>query len=603
MIGLSSIVANIAVAAVISLSPDYPVSYRMDIKLDISNNKIAGSENIEFMNPTSDTLDQICFHLYPNAFRDTSSTYCRESSQIKADVASGNTSELVISDLAIDTLTVDSNAITENGTLYYVHLPSRLAPGKQISISLKFDLKIPRAMSRFGYNDLGNYLLSYWHPVLAGYQKGQLQDFEYHANSEFFSNFSSYNVRLDIPSDFKIGSTGELTEISKDSSRAVWEAVADTVLDFAFVCGPAFEITESDTSGIHLRYLLEKRHQRYEPAADAMTKFAIQHDSQAFFKYPYKTFTLVDFESGAEGMELPGMVVITFPGTRMFSNGKSLLDLTIVHEITHEWFYATVATNEAIEPWLDEGVTSYVTERILSEGCDTLGQINVLGYKFKFDTFERLASLMLKAEYPIDLKSWDYPDEASYGASVYYRSSLVFETLEELLGRALWDSSLTAYARQNRFRHPDGGDFENAIETTSKVDLSHFYAQYISGCSRVDYSIRSLSNKSITLGDSLKKYEVTLKIARELDGTLPQKISILLENGERLDTTWQDGSSRIATLKFHTNSRSRSASLTSYALDENIANNSMSLESFGSRLISFEWDTVFLTEFLLSLIL
>ena len=603
MIGLPNIAANIMAAAFVSLSPQVPVSYQLDAKLEISTNMISGVENIKFLNPTPDTLDRICFHLYPNAFRDTATVFCRENAQIRADVASGNISELKISELKIDSLRIDSSAITESGTLYYVRLPAKLSPGESIYISLKFDLKIPKARERFGYNELGNYLLSYWHPILAGYQKGRLVDFEYHANSEFFSNFSSYDVRLDIPSGFKIGATGELAEVSKDSSRTIWEAHADTVLDFAFACGPAFELSESDTLGINLRYMLEKGHAKYGPATDAMTKFSLLYNSERFFKYPYKTFTLVDFESGAEGMELPGMVVIRYPDTRMFSNGKSMLDLTIAHEITHEWFYATIASNEAEEPWLDEGVTSYVTERLLDSAGDTLGQFDILGYKFKFNVFERLAALMSKGEYPINLKSWDYPDDAAYGINVYNRSTLVLKSLEELAGQSSMDSALGAYARQYRFRHPDLSDFENAISSHSGIDLSRFYAQYISGTSRVDYGIRSLSYKSIATADSAKKYEVSLKIARELDGILLQKIALTLENGNRIDTTWEDTIARVATLKFYTDSRPQFAALTGYALDENIANNSMYVDSFGSRLISFEWDSVFMVEFFLSLIL
>ncbi len=249
--------------ALISLSPELPASYRMDVKLDTSNNNITGFENIEFMNPTSDTLSQICFHLYPNAFKDTSSAFCRENSEIRSEVAAGNTSELKISNLTIDSLSIDSNGIEESGTLLYVNLPTKLPPLKTISISLKFELKIPKTLMRFGYNDLGNYLLSHWHPILCGYQKGVLQDFEYHSNSEFFSNFSSYDVRLDVPLGFAVGSTGELTEVSRDSSRTIWNAHADTVIDFAFVCGPGFEVIESDTLGIKIRYLLEKRHLKY----------------------------------------------------------------------------------------------------------------------------------------------------------------------------------------------------------------------------------------------------------------------------------------------------------------------------------------------------
>jgi hypothetical protein len=604
MIGLSAIVANFAVAAMISLSPEYPTSYQIEIKLDTSSHSIAGSEKIEFMNPTSDSLDKICFHLYPNAFKDTSSVFCRENSEMRSQVAAGNKSELKVMNLAINSITIDSSAIIDSGTLTYVTLPLKLPPLDTIAVSLDFELKIPKTMMRLGYNNLGNYLLSHWHPILAGYQKGRLTDFEYHSNGEFFSNFSSYNVKLDIPTGFQIGSTGELTEISKDSSRTTWQAHADSVIDFAFSCGPAFEIRESDTLGIHIRYLLEKSHQKFADPVDAITKFTLGYDSKMFFSYPYKTFTLVDFEPDAQGMELPGMVVITFPGNRMLSNGRKLLDLTVAHEITHEWFYATVATNEAEEPWLDEGFTSYVTERILEAGGDSLSELSILGYKFNMSVFERLAALMAKGEYPIDIKSWEYPDEMSYGIAVYYRASLVLETLEKLMGREKFDLFLKSYAQDFRFKHPTEGDILNSASADINTNLTSFFSQFIHGTSRLDYAIRNLKYKTAQNSDSTKKYEITITVAREQDGILPQHIRLTLEDGSFRDTTWENQYRKLTDFKFYSVSRPVSAAIIdNYPLDENIANNTFYVDSFGSRLLSFEWDTVYMVEIILSLIL
>ncbi len=518
-------------------------------------------------------------------------------------MASGNTSELAVSDIYINDRPIDSNSIDLSGTLLYVKLPARLPPSQMISIALKFKLKIPRVIMRFGYNTLGNYLLAHWHPILCGYQNNQLQDFEYHANSEFFSNFSSYDVKLDIPADFAIGSTGEVMEVSKDSARVIWQARADTVIDFAFACGPAFNVTEVDTMDIHLRYLLEKRHEKYLSSVEEMTAYSLSYDSEKFYKYPYKTFTVVDFRSGAQGMELPGMIVIAFPGITNFSIGKWMLDMTIAHEATHQWFYATVATNEAKEPWLDEGVTSYVTDRILSSAGDTLSEVSVMGYKLNLSILERTLALMLRAEYPIDLKSWDYPSDESYAVAVYYRSALVFKTLEELLGRAGMDSALGAYAREYRFSNPTGGDFERAIETSAGIDLGRFYEQFISGTARVDYGIKYLTYKSIAPEDTTKKYEVKVTVERLRDGILPETLSLALDDGTKLDTLW-NGEDRTAIFTFQTTAVPKYAELGPvYALDENIANNTFYRNSLGSRIVSFEWDTVFIKEFILSLFL
>jgi hypothetical protein len=228
-----------------------------------------------------------------------------------------------------------------------------------------------------------------------------------------------------------------------------------------------------------------------------------------------------------------------------------------------------------------------------------------LGYRLGWDTSERTFGLIARAEWPINLKSWNYPDEMSYGAAVYYRASLVIQTLESLAGREKFDSFLKTYAGNFRFRHPNGDDFINTATVMLNMDMTMFYNQFIRGTARLDYSIRSLEYNALHDPDSTNQYEVSVTVARELDGILPQTISLILESGARVDSLW-DGESRIATLKFYAASRPLYAVLNldrPYPLDENISNNSLYLKSFGGRIMSFEWDAVFLLEMLLSLIL
>ena len=598
MINLAFALAAIISTSNAALTPDYPAAYSMDVKLDTESRSISGNEKIRFVNPTSDTLGEIAFHLYPNAFKDTSSVYAREDSRIVADIEAGNVSGIDLSNILINGVVVNREQCRSDGTLYYITLPNKLSPRDSLSISLNFNLKIPKIRVRFGDDEYGNYLLSHWHPILCGYQKGRLIDFEYHSNSEFFSNFASYDVKLDMPSDFVIGSTGELTEISRDSSRVIWQAHADSVIDFAFACGPAFDVVEKDTLGIKLRYLLRKEHSSLTPQIDWMTKYSLAFNSNRFFKYPYPVFTLVDFDMGASGMELPGMMAVTFPSKDNKGFGKATLNLTIAHEVTHEWFYGTIATNEAEEPWLDEGLTSYWSSRLLDAGGDSLLDFNIFGYKISMDFIQQMMGQMTEAEWAVSSKSWDFPDNFTYSSTVYYRAELVLKTLEQYLGRAVFDSSIANYARTYRFRHPDTEDFKQILSSSSGVNLDSFFEQFVDGTARFDYGLRLL--KYAPSPDSARgKYKIDLTAVREQDGIIPRKIFIALEDGSTIDTLW-DGNRKVADITLYANDRPTSAYFTEYALDEQKANDSIYLNTFSSRIMSFEWDMISLMEFLLA---
>jgi len=591
-----------------ALSPELPASYQMDVRLDTSEHKIHASERIVFLNPTEDSLNQVCFHLYPNAFRDTSSVLARLDAQAGEYILSGDKAELTVSNITIDGAGLDPGAVTESGTLLYLAIPSPLAPRDTVVISLDFELTIPRKALRFGYNGRGNYILSHWHPILCGYQDGRLVDNEYYPLSEFFSNLSNYDVSLEIPPDFSVGSTGELTLTNKDSSRAVWRAVADTVIDFAFACGPAFQVFQLDTLGIKFRYMLNGENEKFLQTVDNATKYSLAYCSERLFKYPYPTFTLVDSDIGAQGMELPGMNIISFPGGRLKSAADPILWFIIAHEVAHEWFYGAIASNEAEEPWLDEGLSTYMAARIIEMQHDSLQSITILGYTIPINTLDRLFAIMGKAEWPLNLKSWEYPDDFAYSAAVYFRASSVLQTLEQMVGRAAFDSALGGYANKYRFGHPTTAGFQSSMETGLGIDLDSFFAQFIAGTARVDYAIRNLEYKSIAKGDMVsdRGYKITVTVGREFEGILPQKIEIGLNDGAVIDTIW-DGAARTAIFEFDANSRPDYARIGygegPYALDENLANNSIYLKSFGSRLLTFEWDAVFALELLLTLLL
>ena len=214
---------------------------------------------------------------------------------------------------------------------------------------------------------------------------------------------------------------------------------------------------------------------------------------------------------------------------------------------------------------------------------------------------------MDKSEYPLNLRSWDYPDLMSYNMAVYYRTTLVLQTLEGMIGRAQFDSIMNIYANRYHFRHPNENDFFNVMVEKTGYELGQFYYQFIAGTARVDYCVKSLEFENIPKADSTTsaKYKITATLSRELDGILPQKLIIGLENGSKLDTTW-DGHDRIKSFEFISKSRPTYAVIDSgyvYTLDENFSNNSLYLKPFSSRLFSFEWDSLFIREFILSLLL
>lgn len=596
----------ILLGAVPELSPEVPAAYEINAILDDSTHAISGTESVEFLNPSEMPLNSIAFHLYPNAFEDTNTVYCRENRRSRERVKEGNVSKVNVSNITVYGKNIDEGGYRIEGTRLYIDLERPLLPRRKIEITMNYEIILPKMMGHFGYDDDGAYLIAHCFPILCGYQKGRLIDWEYHANSEFFSNFSFYDVTIELPVDFKAVSTGGISRDSETDSSAVWKARADTVIDFGLVCGPGFEEFESEIGGIGLKYLLKEKNSGLFPAADSTLKESLGYCGDMLFRYPYAEFALADFGFTNAGLELPGLIV-----TGVFdSPGKMrevFLKKTIAHETAHQWFYATIATNEFEEPWLDEGFASFLEVKIGQEYGFNKFPVIFSNYENSERSLRRFFALMDGAKYPINLKSWDYPDWQTYTTAVYGRAWMVLQALENSLGDSTFAVAIKSFAEDYRFSHPDQEDFFESISASSGDDLTGFMDMFVDGTARVDYAIERLRfEKADAPGDSGEAEYVTyVTLERKLDGILPQTVTVGFEDGTEMTQVW-DGKGRITRLTFDKDSKPVWASIEKdepYYIDENINDNSIYLKGYMSRMISFEWDSIFIIEFLASLFL
>src|SRR5262249_32382851 len=58
---------------------DNIVDYRISVTLDADNKQLQGREHVTWRNPSSDAVPDLWFHLYLNAFQNTTTTFMRES--------------------------------------------------------------------------------------------------------------------------------------------------------------------------------------------------------------------------------------------------------------------------------------------------------------------------------------------------------------------------------------------------------------------------------------------------------------------------------------------------------------------------------------------
>jgi hypothetical protein len=91
-------------------------------------------------------------------------------------------------------------------------------------------------------------------------------------------------------------------------------------------------------------------------------KDAIRFRSALIGEYPFNVVTAVQMKLGSKATEYRTMEYPTITSILSMVQPKNL-DLTIEHEVGHNWFYAVLGTNERRYPWMDEGINTYYDNR------------------------------------------------------------------------------------------------------------------------------------------------------------------------------------------------------------------------------------------------
>ena len=524
------------------------VEYHMAVELNAADMTLAGSQNITWKNPGTKPVNELYFHLYPNAFESKRTTFMRESGgKLRNDrmkegsfggmrVLSVKTAEgFDLTDRMSFVSPDDGNK--DDRTLMKLSLPAPVAPGGQITLLTKFTVKLPAAFARMGY--VGDYVMAgQWFPKLAVYEpkgrRGREEEgwnlHQYHGNSEFYADFGIYDVKIRVPADYTVAATGfPIKPPAVDGATKQYHFYAEDVHDFAWAASPNFLYYEEpfsapDVPGVKIKLYLDPAHEPLKHRYMLAAKKALSRYSQWYGAYPYSTLSIVvppKGGNGTGGMEYPTLITA-------WAAEKATPDLelerVVVHEIGHQYWYGMVASNEFEEAWLDEGFTSYAENKVMSEE-----------YGIKPNPAVEAGSVTRPAA--LNLNAWDYATHGHYADNVYTKAKLVLAAIEKKIGEDAMKRVLRTYFQRWKFRHPGTADFQAVLEEVTRSDWSDFFRQFVYGDAMTDYSVeRIASRKKVDRGKTMYESTVVVQKRGGTDGPVP--IRFRFADGSTVDKLW-----------------------------------------------------------------
>ena len=195
--------------------------YGIRVTLDDAKHTLDGDMVLRYVNNSPDTLRNIWFHLWPNAYKNDRTAFSEQMLQ------NGNT-EFYFSDpedrgyingldFRINGRVLRTEDHPSDIDILNVLLPSPLAPGDSITLSTPFHVKLPKNFSRGGHH--GNqYSITQWYPKPAVYDRKGWHTMPYLDQGEYYAEFGTYDVRITVPEEYVVAATGML----QDSAERAW---------------------------------------------------------------------------------------------------------------------------------------------------------------------------------------------------------------------------------------------------------------------------------------------------------------------------------------------------------------------------------------------
>lgn len=518
------------------------VHYIIDARMDDEKDMVDGDLTLYYWNNSPDTLRNVFFHLYQEAYVQGSHLEARMKAE-GADLRRYR--DLPYAGTRIKSLTADGDSARteQDNTVLKAWLSKPLPPGERATFRIAFEthwaMGIPRRMKLFNAWGWKHYDGVHWYPRIAVYDRKFGWDTQQHLGNEFYGDYGTFDVTLDFPHHYIVDATGVLQnpeqcmpadlrarlDIAKfrgkpwnekpstviepvPGKRKSWRFHSENTHDFAFTADPTYRIGEAEWNGVKCVALAQEPHAGgWQNAAEYCAK-TIRAHSESFGMYIYPKMIVAD---ARDGMEYP---MLTLDGGRdPYYRGL------FVHEVGHNWFFGMVGNNETYRAMLDEGFTQFLTawglERIDGDTMVTdtpstayerrytmpeLARESEVYYGYQRDAVrDRMPAINTHSD---EFDEWQRRGYGGYG-HVYSKTAVMLYNLQYVLGDSLFLSAMRRYFDQWHLCHPYVEDMRQSFIDHTKVDLNWFFDQWIETDKTIDYAVGRVKGRNRDSGQSI----------------------------------------------------------------------------------------------------
>jgi len=425
-------------------APEPLTQYTLKASFNYSRHMLQVEQTIDYLNTSGQELNNLLLVVEPNRYP-----------------GGFKLNSLKVGDTVLNTFTLENDQLKFS-------LTAPLPANRRLMVALSFDLNLPvipapsndiRA-AIYGFSARQANLID-WYPFIPPFQKGK--DWVVH-NPWFYGEHqvyekSNFQVELNLvepPANLSIAAAAQ-----PDVAGSRYTFSHRNARNFTFSASPMYVVyatTVGKTSVTSYAFTFDAPAGRtaLNDAAKALEVY-----NRLFGAYPHPSLTVVEADFH-DGMEYDGLYFLskgfynTYDGTP-----KGYLTLIGVHETAHQWWYARVANDQALEPWLDEAMATYSE---LLYYANVYPDLVKWWWSYRVDYFKPAGW--------VNQRIYDYSGSYPYRDGVYLRGAQFLDHIRQRVGDPAFFEFVKDYATRFQDQIVTTQDFFDTLQKHSPADLS-----------------------------------------------------------------------------------------------------------------------------------
>ena len=436
-----------------------PTRYDLDAVFDYPLHSLSVTEVISYVNYTSGNLDDLILVIEPNRWQ---------------------------GGFALVSMVWENGENIDNYELkddqLHISLPQSLKSGERLGLKINYRLVLPEIPPPsdtyrpvpYGYSERQTNIVD-WYPYIPPYLdgKGWLVHSKWWFGEHQVFDVADFQVRVTLVEPVQDLVIAASAPVMQDGESYVYHL--ETARTFALSASTEY-LVETTTIGDVTIYSYAFP---YEKSAGQEvlhnTADALQLFSALITPYPHSSLSVVEADF-LDGMEYDGLFFLSRGFYNLYDGTpKGYLTFISAHETAHQWWYGLVGNDQALEPWLDEAICTYMEhifyENIYSDYPPLSGESLVdWWWYYRVDFYEPSGW--------VNGSIYDFNQFRPYRDAVYLNGAKFLEDLRNLIGDQAFFSFLRDYANENAHGIATAADFFTILRDHTSKDLDGLLAEY-----------------------------------------------------------------------------------------------------------------------------